>query len=559
MGVRLVPRSVALAIATAFVACGSQLPPILSNEGPPTADAASGVDAGLPNLVISPAPDDDPTTCAAAAQLRSYVGCDYWPTVSANDVWSIFDFAVAVANAGTAPAEVTVTGPAGTNQTVTVAPDSIAKLYLPWVPALKGADSNACGEAVPLSASVVAPASAYHLVSSVPVTVYQFNALEYAGAGGPAGKDWSSCPGFQACADPDSANYGATVGCFSFTNDSSLLFPSTAMTGNYRIAGYAGESYPAGDGGAEVPIMNGYIVVTATADATHVKVLLSNTAHVLAGGTVVDTAPGGEVDLTLNAGDVAELAGASGASTDMSGTLVSADQPVQVLAGAPCDQIPTTAPACDHLEQSVFPAETLGKQYFVPTPTGPFGDPVGHVVRLYGNVDGTTLTYAPSVPAACPTTLSAGEVADCGIVTTDFQVTGSNEFAVASFMLGGSIVDPNGGLGDPSESLIASVEQYRTKYVFLAPNDYEVNAIDVVIPTGAAIVLDGVAEDLSALEPIAGGYELFRAGLSSAEAHVLLATAPVGLQVMGYGSYTSYEYPGGLDLKQIAPPPVQPK
>ena len=34
----------------------------------------------------------------------------------------------------------------------------------------------------------------------MPVTVYQFNALEYRGQGGPAGKDWVDCPGNQVCA-----------------------------------------------------------------------------------------------------------------------------------------------------------------------------------------------------------------------------------------------------------------------------------------------------------------------------------------------------------------------
>ena len=44
-------------------------------------------------------------------------------------------------------------------------------------------------------------------------------------------------------------------------------------------------------------------------------------------------------------------------------------------------------------------------------------------------------------------------------------------------------------------------------------------------------------------------------GAGNSGAHVLVASNPVGLQVMGYGSYTSYTYPGGLDLKYIAPPP----
>src|SRR5215475_14113234 len=29
----------------------------------------------------------DPTTCAEAAMSKSYIGCDYWPTVTANAVW----------------------------------------------------------------------------------------------------------------------------------------------------------------------------------------------------------------------------------------------------------------------------------------------------------------------------------------------------------------------------------------------------------------------------------------------------------------------------------------
>jgi hypothetical protein len=29
----------------------------------------------------------------------------------------------------------------------------------------------------------------------------------------------------------------------------------------------------------------------------------------------------------------------------------------------------------------------------------------------------------------------------------------------------------------------------------------------------------------------------------------------VGIQVLGYGLYTSYQYPGGLNLEIIAPPP----
>jgi hypothetical protein len=540
--------------ALLLAACGSKQPPPLGDSIQSDAGADDGPSFGPPV-----APSDDPVTCDQAAQFRSYVGCDYWPTVVANNVWSVFDFAVVVANAGTSPASVTITGPSGTMQTQTVQTNDLAKFYLPWVPALKGADSDSCGTAAPLSASVVAKAGAFHLVSSVPVTVYQFNALEYAPIGGPPGKDWSRCPGLQQCTNPNSDNFMKVIGCFSYTNDSSLLLPSTAMTGNYRVTAFPGET-ASDSAGNMLPVMGSYFAITATANATHVTVQLSSTGMVLAGGGVPATVAGGQISLTLDAGDVAELVGALGDTVDLSGSLVQADQPVQVIAGAPCDEIPEGIPACDHLEQSVFPAETLGKQYFVTVPTGPTGPPFGHVVRLYGNADGTILTYAPAAPPGCPLTLSAGQVADCGIVKADFEVTGTREFAVGSFMLGGSLVDPNGGLGDPSQSLMASVEQYRTKYVFLAPNDYVVNFADIVAPLGADVRLDGLLLRASVRRAIADGYGVSRVTLNSVNpagrgAHVLTAAAPVGLQVLGYGSFTSYQYPGGLNLKRIAPPP----
>jgi hypothetical protein len=534
---------------------GDARPPELGSQGG-SDDSADAGDGSVPSFGPVVDPNDDPTTCAEAEAWQSYVGCDYWPTVVANNVWSIFDFAVVVANAGASPAAVTITGPAGTSQSQTVAPDTLAKFYLPWIPALKGSDSDTCGNSTPLAASVIATGAAYHLVSSVPVTVYQFNALEYAGKGGPAGKDWSTCPGNQVCSDMGSPNYGASLGCFSFTNDSSLLLPTTALTGNYRVTAFPGQSEQ-GSGGKATPVMSSYLAITATANATSVRVLLSPTGDIVAGAGVQATPAGGELDLTLDAGDVAELVSDLGDTFDLSGSLVIADQPVQVISGAPCDQVPQAAPACDHLEQSVFPAETLGKQYFVSMPTSPLGSPVGHVVRMYGNVDGTVLTYAPAVPPGCPATLDAGQVADCGVVQSDFEVTGSHEFAVGTFMLGGSIVDPSGGLGDPSQSMIASVEQYRTKYVFLAPDDYVNSAIDVIAPSGADMILDGTSVNWGLRTAIADGYDVWRVGLleTSNGAHTLEASTPVGIQVLGYGLYTSYQYPAGLNLKHIAPPP----
>lgn len=494
-------------------------------------------------------PQGDPTTCEQAAQVRSYIGCDFWPTVVGNNVWSIFDYAVVVANAGDNPADVTVTRNGQTIASAIVQPNALQKIYLPWVPELKGPDADSCGQAVPISQTVRSPNGAYHLTSTRPVTVYQFNALEYAGQGGPAGKNWSSCPGNSIC-----PIFGISYGCFSFTNDASLLLPTTALTGNYRVTGQAG--WPVANMGA-------YFAITGTKNGTTVTVKVSSTGQVVGGGGISSTAANGLTTFQINEGEVVEVVGTP--DSDLSGSQIQASAPVQVIAGVPCIQSPLGVQACDHIEESVFPAETLGKHYFVTVPTGPNGDVVGHVVRLYGNVDGTALSYQGNKPPGAPSTLNAGQVVTLGspYVTGDFEITGDHEFGVGSFMLGAEVVDPNAlseGKGDPAQSLATAVEQYRHKYIFLSPDDYDVSYVDVIQPTGASITIDGMAPG-GAVTPISSGFGIRRVklGPGNSGAHVLTADAPVGIQVMGYGSYTSYHYPGGLNLDTIAPPPPPPQ
>jgi hypothetical protein len=219
--------------------------------------------------------------------------------------------------------------------------------------------------------------------------------------------------------------------------------------------------------------------------------------------------------------------------------------------------VPEGTPACDHLESTVFPAETLGKDYFVPVTIGPNNDTPGHVVRIYGNVDGTTLTYDGTTPRGAPTTINAGQVVDLGLVSSNFHVKGSQPFGVGTLMPGGNLLDPVNGEGDPSQSFFASTEQFRKKYIFLAPDDYDISYAEIVAPTGANITLDG-GKPSGKVAALGTGYGVIYVKLGAGKdgAHVLESDQPVGLQVIGYGKYTSYQYPAGLNLNVIAPPPV---
>lgn len=503
-------------------------------------DAGDG-DAG----VVIP----DPKTCAEAASSHTYQGCDFWPTVTDNIVRPIFDFAVVVANTSDETADVTVTRDGHALVTETVPPHGLTKIFLPWVEELKsttwmpGQPDNGCSTWVKTS-TVNAKGGAYHLKSSRPVAVYQFNALEYAGKGGRPGKDWSSYCNVNTCA-------GLASECFSYTNDASLLLPSTALTGNYRIAGAPAWRDTTEDSGFTYPP---YFAVTGTRDGTTVTVKTSAKGAIAAGGGVPATPGGGTATFSLDAGDVMLVVGTEHA--DFSGTLVQASAPVQVITGIACTQMPHGTVACDHLEESVLPVETLGKRYFVTRPTGPSGHAAAHLVRIYGNVDGTSLTYPGANPGG-PSTIGAGQFVELPSVTQDFEIIADNEITVASFQLGaGPMSGPR--QGDPSQSFMSSVEQYRLNYVFLAPDDYETNYADIVMPLDAALTLDG-APVTAKPTPLGSEYGVLRIPLGKGNkgAHTLTASAPVGLQVLGYGAYTSYQYPGGLNLGKIAPPPVK--
>ena len=492
----------------------------------------------------------DPQNCAEAAEGHTYVGCDFWPTVLDNIVRPDFDFAVVAANAGAQEAEITVERGTTLIGKTTVQPGSLVKMFLPWVPELKSLTSIAKGCPTDAKLSTVnAKQGAYHVTSNRPVALYQFNAIEYEGKGGPAGKDWGTCQ-TDTC-------LGMLKGkCFSYSNDASLLLPSTALTGNYRVAGPPAWQDVDPDSTSGGFVFPPYVAVTGTVDGTLVNVKLSATAAIAKGAGLPDIPAGGTTSFKLDKGDVALLVGKQATGVDFSGTLIQSSAPVQVLSGISCSNVPADRVACDHLEESVLPAETMGKHYFVTAPSGPSGKMLGHVIRFYGNVDGTTLTYPGKNPGG-PTKLDAGEVVDVSVTSTDFEVYGDQPFMVGSFQVGAG-PKTSQQLGDPSQSFLVTVEQFRTKYVFLTPDDYDESYADIVQPLDAVLTLDGAPVAVTPTE-ISSGYGSVRVKLAPGNkgAHVLTSDKAVGLQVMGYGSYTSYQYPGGLNLGQIAPPPIK--
>ena len=521
--------------------------------------------------------------CSVAAEASSYVGCEYWPTPVMNPVAAEFEFAIVVSNPQSVQAQVTVTRDGAVVAEGTVAPDGIETVRLPWVNELKEPRTeNADGTDVTYHSGIVR-AGAYRVTSTVPVVVYQFNPLEYR-----VDRDCTDEVGGL----PDDGQ------CHSYTNDASLLLPSTALTGEYIALARpsmhqrvqvrdpsTGELIPDPETGAPFTqwiASPGYVAITG-ADAGPVTVTVTFAGDVVASrdGSVSAQTAGSTATYTLSPGDVLQLVTAKPPEScptsvppdeipsdcgglpcdviytycdvdprfDLTGTTISATGRVSVISGHECTFVPHNRWACDHLEEAMFPLESWGKEFVVSITQPLRSEP--NVIEIVSGADGNALTFDPA-SAHAPVTLARGEVLEFE-ARDDFKVSGSGALLVGQLLVGQSY-DGMGTTepmehGDPALSLAVPSEQFRTGYTFLAPTTYAMSYVNVTAPDGAQVLLDGA--------PVTGFRTVGATGYSTARVmigggpHRMTSDRAFGIVVYGFGSYTSYMYPGGLNFERI--------
>jgi len=441
--------------------------------------------------------------CAPKTLGTSYIGCQYYPVVTPNVVGDNFSFAVVVSNPGNTDADVTIERGGNPVVDILVPANTVEVIPLPWVALLKQT-----------GASRTLVDGAYRVRSTQPVTVYQYNPLEY-----------------------QKGNQ------FSFTNDASLLMPTNVWgTDTIVVSRNTLNGLP------------GLYAVVAREDNTTITLTPSASGKFIVAGAGV--AANGTGVINLGEGDVLQvLSGVGGGGPDISdvtGTRVTSDKPVEVLGAHACSYVPFDITACDHLEEFNLPFDNLAKEYLVTTPLvkAPNMNPTikARMVRVIATTDATTLTYDPAQPGAPAMLATAGDYAEVQ-TDKDFKITANFKIAVSEYMLGQAA---GGGAGDPAMTISVPTEQYRSAYSFHAPTNYESSFANITAPVGAAVMIDGQA--VAGFTPIgATGFNVARVQLSNAGDgdHTITGDQAFGVQVYGYGQYTSYWYPGGLNLNLI--------
>jgi hypothetical protein len=574
-------------VAVVVAACGPGKRALKGDSGAGSSDAPHD-DAACPNVCSADqrdvldchgntltqcSADDacDPTmvgcasACTVAQDQHRSIGCDYYAT-DMTTLEPSYCFAAFVANTWTTAAHITVTWagtsldpavftslPSGTGANITygayddatgIAPGAVAILFLSGM--------TGSGDDCPLTPAVASASipgtgigSSFHITSDVPVVAYQMN--------------------------PYGGGSAAIAGA-------SLLIPTGAWDVNYvavNVSGY--DSIAEGSSTLDLdPSLN----IVASLDNT--VVTLTPVADVAGGSGVASGSAGQPLTIDLNAGEQAQIT----QPAELTGSVITANQPVGFMAGQFCMRMPIGVQFCDHGEQMIPPVRALGWQYAGVMYRARTASETQTFWRVVGAVDNTQLTYSSDVGG--PTTLDKGEAMtfETGTPFIVQSQDAMHPFMLFTYMTGSQYVDNlTYGYGDPDFVYDVPPNQYLSDYVFFTDPTYPETNLVVVRTTGSDGQFHDVDLDcagaLTGWETL-GPLQWTRTDLSTGDfmaiggcnngRHEITSDAPFGLQVWGWGSpatctvgstgmctgsgqvpsyNVSYGYPGGMNVAPI--------
>lgn len=459
-------------------------------------------------------------------------------------------FAVIVSNVSQSnPANVTVTAPDGQTWTADVEPMGLSYFLLPTTFGIPGPGRFN---------------SAYRIQSTSSIVAYQFNPLDNVDV---------------------------------FSNDASVLLPVAELGMEYfamTLEHFSASSQPE----HQFP---GYITIVGV-QPQPTQVTITPTADTEAAGDIPAMTAGMAATVSVGLNEVIQIEEKGG---DLTGTRIQSNKPVLVFSGHLAGR-PDTECCSDHLEQQLPPVSRWGKEFVLgrSMERGKEKD----YVRVLAALDGTQVQISGSatpggfslnrggfqevmvdghikITADKPVLVAqflapSGDVtiqgpcnsaADCGeaYVCEPFSSSSSVDVCLLKACtsdaecgfgyacnedLYGGVGKECKPIGDPAMILAVPEEQWQQTFVFLTPNSYLHDYINLVIPEGSAVTLDGTTIPQSELVAVPGTtHRLYRAEVTDG-VHIIESEEPASLTVYGYDAAVSYGYPGAMGLKNLLSP-----
>ena len=409
--------------------------------------------------------------CSGDIKFNTNVGCDYWAVDLDNaEPANNSPFALVVSNTSEQSADITIRKTDGgpPEASASVAPGQLHIFELPPY----NVDGTFKG------------VGAWRVNATAPIVAYQFNPLE---------------------------------NNLVYSNDASVLFPANAWGSEYMVMSrFQVDSTP-------FPFRSFFTVVAGYAQ-TEVTVVISE-GPTLAGPGVPVLNAGETFTTTLEPYEILNIQ-SDASAVDLTGTQITSNQPVAVFGG---HEAAVSSDQCcaDHLEQQLMPINAWGKTY-VASKSASRGVEKDYwrILAAHANTTVITTPNQGFIP-----TLNEGEYWDIAsdqnfliesnnpvlvgqVLASSYEINGScstgcqngstcfDNTCIMNMTCSGSGQGtcPNGHacvvvedlfgdttscepIGDPALILAVPVEQFRDEYIFLAPNNYLLDYLNIIAPS----------------------------------------------------------------------------
>jgi hypothetical protein len=311
-----------------------------------------------------------------------------------------------------------------------------------------------------------------------------------------------------------------------YTTDSYLGLSTRAIGQSYLVLAYQNEN-------TGVPELNGVqFAIAAAQDNTTVTIVPSVGVGVHAAGV--------PFAITMMHGQTYQLRDTNDYPADLTGTLITSDQPISVFGSHQCANIPNPNTFfCDYIVEQLPPTELWGNNFI----TAPLATRLsGDTFRIMAMLNGTSV----SVNGGALGTLNQGKFFEIQL-TSAAQITSTRPVLVAQYADSSDFDSvPN---SDPFMVLVPPTPLYASSYIVETPTvDFSGNYINIMAPSAAVgqVKVDGVVVGgFSAVG--ASGYSVAQAPVGTGP-HTLVNAGgqPFGVIVYGWNLYDAYGYPGGM-------------
>jgi len=296
------------------------------------------------------------------------------------------------------------------------------------------------------------------------------------------------------------------------SDDIARLLPVAELGTRYVVTAYA----------AAIPVAPSYYMVIATQDATTV--------------TTITRCGGDAGPVVLDAGQIYQVfCRDTDTPPDVTGSVVVADKPVSVLAGASDAWVPVNYLSGDFLVEAMTPVERWGTEFYLaPLPKGPAATNPFDVVRVTASGPLEVTVDDGAVPQTYPLA-GEGESEEISI-TAPVRITATAPIDIQHYATGFEASD----FGDPFQATVLDTGSYTVYTRAYLPPDYSQGSfVDIFAPTTSTAGVRFAGQPLGGWAPLPGGtHSWTRMGVGFFSGTRLI-TAPetAGVLVHGYNDF----------------------